>query len=200
MADLKEIQHQLEISETKFRKLFEMAQDGIILIDPITENIIDVNPYLLDLIGYAKVEIVGKKLWDLGIFPEDVKKNKLAFDKLQTEGYVRYENLPLQNKSGKAMQVEFVSNLYPIDGTKMIQCNIRDITARKKAEVAAQSYLAEIERTNKLLAERQASMIDIGNTMNLSDKERINKIMESYAEGLEAIGKLIQDLKTKNSP
>lgn len=139
---------------------------------------------------------MGKKLWEIGAF-KDIRESKEAFAELKAKNYIRYEGLPLQHKDGQVVEVEFVSNRYPINGTEMIQCNIRDITARKQVEKIAKSYLAEIERTNRLLSDRQASMIDIGNTMNLTDKERLNKIMESYAEGLEAMGKLIQDLKIK---
>lgn len=196
MADSEDLRHKLEISEVKYRKLFETAQDGILLIDPATNNIIDANPFILKLIGYTKEETIGKKLWEIGAF-KDVKESKEAFDKLKAENYIRYEDMPLQSKDGRVVEVEFVSNRYPINSTEMIQCNIRDITDRKRLEKISKSYLAEIENTNKLLAERQASMIDIGNTMNLTEKDKLDKIMETYAEGLEAMNKLIQDLKTK---
>ncbi len=191
-----EMRHQLEISEIKFRKLFEMAQDGIFLIDPLTEKIIDANPFLLKLIGYSLEEVVGKKLYELGAF-RDIAESKTVFQELQDKGYVRYEDMPLKAKDGHVVEVEFVSNLYPIDGTKMIQCNIRDIADRKRAERIAAIYLEEVEKTNKLLTDRQKSMIDIGNTLNLSERERVEKIMSTYSAGLSAIQDLIKEWKSK---
>jgi len=123
----------LEISETRYRRLFETAQDGILILDADTGQIQDVNPFLMEMLGYAKEEFSGKNLWEIGAF-KDIEASKAIFLKLQIEGYVRYENLPLETKKGRPMAVEFVSNVYPVNNHKVIQCNIRDITKRKKAE------------------------------------------------------------------
>jgi PAS domain S-box-containing protein len=94
---------------------------------------VEANPYLEDLLGYPHDEIIGNKLWEIGPF-KDVAAAKEAFEKLQHEKYVRYEDLPLQTEDGRRMEVEFVSNVYAVNGAQIIQCNIRDITARKGAE------------------------------------------------------------------
>jgi PAS domain S-box-containing protein len=120
-------------SETRYRRLFETAQDGILLLDADTGQIIDVNPFLISMLGYSHKEFLGKKLWEVGAF-KDIVTNKAKFSELQKKGYVRYENLPLQTRSGKQKAVEFVSNTYRVDHTNVIQCNIRDITARRIAE------------------------------------------------------------------
>lgn len=123
----------LQVSETRYRRLFETAQDGILLLDAKTGEITDVNPFLLDLLGYPYGEIAGKKLWEIGPFT-DRKLAKQAFEKLQKDRYTRYEDLPLQTATGTRIQVEFVSNVYPVGGRDVIQCNIRDITRRKELE------------------------------------------------------------------
>ena len=120
-------------SETRYRRLFETAQDGILLLDADTGQITDVNPFLISMLGYSHKEFLGKKLWEVGAF-KDIIASKAKFLELQKKGYVRYENLPLQSKSGKPMAVEFVSNTYRVDHANVIQCNIRDITDRKIAE------------------------------------------------------------------
>ena len=119
----------LENSELRYRRLFEAAQDGILILDAKTGAITDVNPFLIDLLGYSRDEFVDKKLWEVGAF-KDIKASKEAFGALQNNKYIRYEDLPLKAKDGHLVQVEFVSNVYPMDGQKVIQCNIRDITAR----------------------------------------------------------------------
>ncbi len=123
----------LRLSESRYRRLFETARDGILLLNAETAQIEDVNPYLIETLGYSHAEFLGKKLWEVGPFA-DIAESKEMFAELQRKGYVRYEDLPLRTKTGNRIDVEFVSNSYDCEGTKVIQCNIRDITARKVTE------------------------------------------------------------------
>jgi two-component system, cell cycle sensor histidine kinase and response regulator CckA len=127
----------LRESEHRYRRLFETAQDGILILDAVTGKITDANPFLRNLLGYSLEEILGRQLWEIG-FLKDRALSKDDFVKLQNEGYIRYENLPLKTKDGRPREVEFISNLYEVDGEKVIQCNIRDITERKLLEMKLQ--------------------------------------------------------------
>jgi diguanylate cyclase (GGDEF)-like protein/PAS domain S-box-containing protein len=123
----------LKDSELRYRRLFEAAQDGILILDAETGMIEDINPFLIKMLGYSREEFVEKKLWEVGAF-KDIQASKDAFEALQENEYIRYEDLPLREKDGRLVQVEFVSNVYLVDDEKVIQCNIRDITDRKRAE------------------------------------------------------------------
>lgn len=161
VTERRNVEHKLLLSEVRYRKLFETAKDGILLIDPRTEKIIDANPFLLELIQYSKEEIMGKELWEIGAM-QDIKYAKTMFLELQTKGYVRYEDIPLKSKGGQTREVEFVSNRYPIDGVEeMIQCNIRDITDRKAAEKKALMYLEGLEKLNQTMVGRELKMVDL---------------------------------------
>jgi len=129
----------LRVSESRYRRLFETAQDGILLLNADTAKIEDVNPYLIDMLGYSHLEFLGKTLWEVGPFADRAESKEL-FAELQTKGYVRYEGLPLRAKSGELIEVEFVSNTYDCEGIKVIQCNIRNITDRKAAEETINRY------------------------------------------------------------
>ena len=131
----REMEEALKISEARYRRLFETAQDGILILDAETGQISDVNPFLVEMLGYSHEDFLGKKLWEIGAF-KDIEASKAAFSELQSKGYVRYNNLPLERKDGRSMAVEFVSNVYLANHHKVIQCNIRDITGRKKVEEA----------------------------------------------------------------
>lgn len=133
----------LKASERSYRRLFESAKDGILLLNAETGQITDVNPFLQDLLGYSHAELLGRTLWEIGPF-KDVAASQGAFRQLQTHDYVRYENLPLETKAGQLRQVEFVSNVYLVDGLRVIQCNIRDITDRKQIEAEAQEANEEL--------------------------------------------------------
>jgi len=125
----------IKVSETRYRRLFETAKDGILILDADTGKISDVNPFLTDLLGYGPKEFLGKRLWEIGPF-KDIEVSKTAFKELQNKEYIRYEHLPLESKDGRRVDVEFVSNVYLVDHKKVMQCNIRDITERKRTEEA----------------------------------------------------------------
>jgi PAS domain S-box-containing protein len=135
----------LVASEAQYRRLFESAQDGILIVDAGNGQIQDVNPFLLDLLGFSRDEYLGKKLWEVAAF-QDSEASKSAFLELQQKGYIRYDNIPLHSKTGNNVEVEFISNIYDVGLKKVIQCNIRDITERKHAEAVIQQLSIDLER------------------------------------------------------
>jgi PAS domain S-box-containing protein len=152
------IAEELQASELSYRRLFEAAQDGILILDVGTGRITDVNPFLIKLLGFPRGEMVGKTVGELSPF-KDIESNQAMLERLQQHGYVRYENLPLETIDGRRIAVEFVSNVYQAGSKKVIQCNIRDITERKKAELQVNQ---ELERR---VIERTASLRDAINQM-----------------------------------
>ena len=138
----------IEVSERRYRRLFESAHDGILILDAASGKILNVNPFLLELLGYKEEEeLLGKQPWEIGIFA-DIEANKAALAELQAKGYIRYEDLPLQAKNRQEqIDVEFVSNVYQEGDQSVIQCNIRDIRARKAATDAASTEAHRAART-----------------------------------------------------
>ena len=133
ITERKQAEAALLASEVRYRRLFEAAKDGILLLDAETGMVVDVNPFLVQLLGFSHAEFLGKKIWELG-FLKDVVASQANFAELQHQSYVRYEDLPLETKAGRQIEVEFVSNVYQVNHHAVIQCNIRDITERKQAE------------------------------------------------------------------
>ncbi|PLA74720.1 hypothetical protein CYQ88_04845 [Hydrogenovibrio sp. SC-1] len=144
----------LRISEARYRRLFESAQDGILLLNAETAEIEDANPFLKNILGYSHKELLGKKIWEIGAF-KDTLLNKEAFIELQTNRFIRYDDLPLVAKNGACISVEFVSNVYDCEGTKVIQCNIRDNTKRHLAEIA----LRATTRSLKMISESNIALL-----------------------------------------
>ena len=128
-------QDALAKSECRYRRLFETAKDGILILEAASARISDVNPSLSSLLGYPRDEFLGKNLWEIGIF-SDAAACRAAIHELRDQGDLRYENLPLTTKDGRELIVDFVSNIYQVDQERVIQCDIRDITSRKQAEAA----------------------------------------------------------------
>ena len=128
-------QEGLQASEIRYRRLFESARDGILILDAGNRKITDANPFMVELLGYSRDEFLGKELWEIGLL-KDEEASKSAFEALLKNGYIRYEGLPLETKAGARRELEFISNVYVEGNDQVIQCNIRDITERKQAEAA----------------------------------------------------------------
>ncbi len=141
---------ELQDSEKRYRRLFESAKDGILILDADTGKIVDANPFLLHLLGYSYGVLCGRYIWELGVF-KDIAASKDAFKILQDSEYIRYENLPLETIDGRSIAVEFVSNVYLVDHSKVIQCNIRDITAFKEAKEEHKRLMAAIEQVGEII-------------------------------------------------
>jgi len=137
----------LKASEMRYRRLFETAQDGILILDAETGMIVDVNPFLIEMLGFSHEVFLGKKIWEIGCF-KDAVSNQDNFAELRQKGYIRYDDMPLETADGRRINVEFVSNVYLVNHHKVIQCNVRDITERKRAE---EQHTSELEAANKAL-------------------------------------------------
>ena len=146
--DIKLIELALVDSEIRYRRLFETAKDGILILDTESGRITDANPFMSELLGYSHEHFLGKELWEIGLF-SDKAANEAAVRTLQDDGYIRYEHLPLETNEGRRVEVEVVANAYREDHHKVIQCNIRDITERSKLEKQMQEQtvaLADLHR------------------------------------------------------
>jgi len=132
-ANAEGIADALKTSELRYRRLFETARDGILMLDVNTLTITDANPFMTDLLGYSQDEFFGKELWEIGLL-QNKEASQQTFRTLQQEGYIRFEDLPLETRHGEPRDVEFVSNLYRENGHNVIQCNIRNISERKTVE------------------------------------------------------------------
>lgn len=146
-----EAQRHLEISEVRYRRLFEAAHDGILILDAATRKITDVNPFMLELLEFPREHFIGKELWEIGIF-RDKSANQAAMALLYQNGSIRFEDLPLQDRNGHRHPVEIVANIYQEGDRSVIQCNIRDIADRVRFEREREGLLAN-EQASRMEAE-----------------------------------------------
>jgi len=135
----------LGVSEMRCRRLFEAAREGVLLLDPATRKITDANPSIIEFLGYPLEEFVGKELWEIGLL-KDQKASQAMFLALRKKHFICYENLPLQTSAGRNHEVEMVANLFQEGTHPVIQCNVRDITDRKRVEKELRAAKNEISR------------------------------------------------------
>ncbi len=192
ITERKRIEDALKASEVRYRRLFETAKDGILILDADTGRITDANPFLQELLGYSHSELLGKMLWEIGPF-RDIAASRGAFRKLQRKEYIRYDNLPLETKGRRHRHVEFISNVYRVNGTRGIQCNIRDITARHQAEVALANASKELERR---VDERTAELLAANKLMKkmLDEGKRTEEKLTSSRERLRNLSRRLQSV------
>jgi diguanylate cyclase (GGDEF)-like protein/PAS domain S-box-containing protein len=177
----------LRESELRYRRLFETAKDGILILDGETGIVIDVNPFLINFLGYSRDEIVGKAFWELGPF-RDTAASKSKFRQLHHVEYLKYDHLPLETKTHEVKSVEFVTNLYLVGGRRVIQCNIREITDRLRAEDGARKEREEMATLVVALQERDREMQAINRMNDLLQtctvKEEAYKVIALVANDL----------------
>ncbi len=182
ITEQKHLEEKLHASEAMYRRLFETAKDGVLILDANNGRILEANPFMTELSGYSTDEFIGKELWEIGLF-RDQPANEAAFRDLQHNGYVRYDHLPLKSKNGQPAEVEFVSNVYQWDHRQVAQCNIRDISVRSRLEKQTQKQAAELSdlhrRKDEFLAmlshELRSPLAPIANAVQLLGLQRGNE-------------------------
>jgi PAS domain S-box-containing protein len=158
----------IQISEIRYRRLFEAAHDGIILIDPSTRKIVEANPFICKLLNFKREYLIGKELFEIGLLKDEVISQEM-FEKLKINHEIRYDDLPLESKNGQLKEVEVIANVYDENGISIIQCNIRDITEHKRSEDHIKLLMAEVNHRAKnlltvvqIIAQRTARYSDPG--------------------------------------
>jgi len=144
ITERKRMEDLLTESEERYRRLFETADDGILLLEKREGNITHANPAITKMLGYTEEECIGKKLKDIGLslVLDDIK---MIQKELVKNSIIYYDDVPVQTKVGQT----FYADIYIVDRARLVQCNIRNISIRK----AAQEALRESEERFRLIAE-----------------------------------------------
>jgi PAS domain S-box-containing protein len=186
--------HDLDELSLRYRRLFEAAQDGILLLDFPDGRIEDANPYILNILGYSHDEVLGKQLWELGLLA-DRKKAEAVQRKIIEEGYARFEDIELVSKSGKTIPVEFIANSYRVDGVTVIQCNIREISERKQAEVALAQEQTKITQQMYEVIDSLSNVIEARDPYTAGHQKRVTDLSVAIAHEMKLSPSLVDGIR-----
>jgi PAS domain S-box-containing protein len=181
ITDIRKKENELKEHDARFRLLFETAHDGLLLIDYNSGQIVDSNPAITHILGYSHEDFKGKSLQDVGIIDDVGFQNVIS--NLKIFGFIFFEYLPAKTKEGKTIDTE----IYIVDRTKLIQCNVRDITERKRKENELRIYHENLAETVK---ERTREL-----TAKINDLETFNKAFLGREMRMIELKKIIGELE-----
>jgi PAS domain S-box-containing protein len=150
VTEHRQLEDLLEQSEERYRRIFETAADGIVLLEKREGHIVHANPAAVEMLGYSEAEYIGKMLQDIGVHL-NMSDFPAIMESLSKRGILNYDDVPVKTKSGQ----NFYADIYMVNRAKLAQCNIRDITNRKKAE----QVLKESEERYRIIFEGAAEGI-----------------------------------------
>ncbi|MDN5869262.1 MAG: PAS domain S-box protein, partial [Nitrococcus sp.] len=191
ITERKRAEDKLQRSEQRYRGLFESARDGILILDAQNMRITDANPSMRNLLSYSLEQLEGKELWEIGLF-QNQEESLATIHKLREEGYVRHEDMTLRSAQGAIQNVQLIGNIYRDHGHAFAQCNIRDITERKRMERQIQQQAEELaaagRRKDEFLAmlshELRNPLAPILNALQLLGQERDENALHRRARGV----------------
>jgi PAS domain S-box-containing protein len=152
ITEHKRLESLLIDSEEQYRRLFETASDGIILLEKREGKITQANPATEKMLGYTEEDSIGNKLQDIGVVL-DISDFQTTMQNLNRRGILNYRNVSVETKSGQHIDTE----IYLVDRAKLVQCNIRDITERKRTKEA----LKKSEEKYRWLVDNMADAITV---------------------------------------
>jgi formate hydrogenlyase transcriptional activator len=171
ITERKRLEDLLAESEERYRRLFETASDGIVLLEKREGHIINANPATEKMLGYSEEECIGKYLKDIGVLL-DMSDFPAIMQTLNRSGIINFDDVQVKTKSGQYIETD----IYLVDRARVAQCNIRDITERKKLEkqiFEAQKKEAEqLQAVNRYLLEEVKLLHTHENIVGNSDAIR----------------------------
>jgi PAS domain S-box-containing protein len=174
ITERKRLEDLLTESEERYRRIFETASDGIVLIEKHEGHIAYANQAVETIFGYSKEECIGKKLQDIGI-PIDMSDFPALMQSLNKNGVLNYDNVEVKIKSGHYIDTD----IYLVNRAKLAQCNIRDVSERKQSEKDLRTALVKAHEGE---SRSEAIIASMGDGLSIQDTDYIityqNKVLK----------------------
>ncbi len=198
---IEDVTERQQAAEIRYRRLFETAADGILVLEAQSLEVIDVNPHFLELCLCSGTDLIGKTLWETGLF-KLTEKLRGIIAQLRSNEVVRFEDVRLVARDGKLVDTEMVATRYTVGAEEVIQCNVRDVTERKRAQNELRrsnedlqqfAYAASHDLQEPLRSVRTFSQLIVKKYELMLDDEG-RKFLAYLQSGAERMSDLIKDL------
>ncbi|MGC8494001.1 MAG: PAS domain S-box protein [Syntrophobacteraceae bacterium] len=121
-------------SEANFRAIFENAPEGILVLDKTTRRLLDCNPFMADLLGYTRSQLLSMRYDDL--LEPSASKVDDNIQKIQQYGMIRALDRRLIKRDGSVVDAEITGTTMKYRGQTSLVILARDVSERKRAENA----------------------------------------------------------------
>ena len=149
VTEKKKAEEALRVSEEKFNKAFQLSPAGVVLINLVTGDCLDINDSFLEIMGLQREEVIGGATLETGILNIDLSQEIL--EEIKQKGSVKNSEIEFKKKSGEMGAILFSTELIVIGQEKCSLTIIYDITYRKKAEAELKRKSEELIRSNQEL-------------------------------------------------
>ena len=170
VSERRRMEQAIRDSERRFREFFQRHSAAMLVIDPGSGRIVDVNEAAIAFYGYPRTELVGMRIEQLNTLPpEEVETLRLQ----ASEGERNYFEFRHRLASGEVRDVEVYSSIIEQNGQRVLLSVVHDITERKRSQEV-------LEREHDLFAAGPVVVL----TLSPAGKWPISEVSENCASVL----------------
>lgn len=191
ISERKQAEQSLRESEERFRALFELSPDGIVLIDPYDPGgqwpIVDCNEVFCTMNGYTREELLDQPIDLVNAVPGPVEERAVVLERLRDDGIV-YSEAVHRRKDGTLFPMEYSTSLINLAGRELVLGLDRDISQRKQTE-------AQLQSVNVQLASRVQELQEHTHELTiLSDLSTMVQVCRTAEEAYAVIASSLREL------
>jgi PAS domain S-box-containing protein/putative nucleotidyltransferase with HDIG domain len=195
-------------SETRFRTIFDSANDGMLLADMEGKKFHSGNATICRMLGYSQEEIKNMEVTD--IHPEKAIPHVFQqFEKQFRKEISVAQSLPVKRKDGSIFYADISSAPVEISGKRYLLGIFRDITERKQAEEQLQKSLQQTKKVLEDVVLTLSSIVEKRDPYTAGHQRRVAELAcaiagelslpEVQIEGIHVAG-IIHDIGKINVP